>query len=59
MEFVIENWGFISKGLLMTLKLALVILMFTTLISVVLGTLATVKNRPLSWAIHGYVELFR
>jgi polar amino acid transport system permease protein len=59
MEFVIDNWGFISKGLLMTLKLALVILMFTTLISVVLGTLATVKNRPLSWAIHGYVELFR
>lgn len=59
MEFVIENWGFISKGLLMTLKLALVILLFTTLISVVLGTLATFPSRPLRWLIHAYVEMFR
>jgi len=59
MNFLIENWGFVSKGLWMTLRLALVVLLFTTLISTVFGVLATVKNRVLFWTIHGYVELFR
>ncbi|MCF4995257.1 ABC transporter permease subunit [Pseudomonas syringae] len=59
MNFLVENWGFVSKGLWMTLRLALVILLFTTLISVFFGVLATIKNRLLGWVIHGYVELFR
>ncbi len=59
MYFFIENWGFISKGLVMTVQLALVILAFTTVISLLLGVLATLRNRALRWLIHGYVELFR
>jgi His/Glu/Gln/Arg/opine family amino acid ABC transporter permease subunit len=59
MNFLIENWGFVLKGLWMTVRLALVILLFTTLISTVFGVLATLKSRVLCWAIHGYVELFR
>ncbi|GGJ79774.1 amino acid ABC transporter permease [Pseudomonas matsuisoli] len=59
MSFFIENWGFISKGLLMTIELALVILLFTTVISVILGVLATLPNKLLRGVIHAYVELFR
>jgi polar amino acid transport system permease protein len=59
MNFLIENWAFVSKGLWMTVRLALVVLLFTTIISTLLGVLATVKNRFLWWTIHAYVELFR
>lgn len=59
MNFLIDNWGFVSKGLWMTVRLSLVILLFTTLISAVFGVLATLRNRALRWLIHGYVELFR
>lgn len=59
MSFFLENWNFVVKGLLMTLQLALVVLLFTTLVSVVVGVLATLPQRWLGWLIHGYVELFR
>lgn len=59
MNFLIENWAFVSKGLWMTVRLALVVLLFTTIISTLLGVLATVRNRLLGWTIHAYVELFR
>ncbi len=59
MNFVIENWGFISKGLWMTLRLALVILLFTSVISALFGVLATLRSPLLRLAIHAYVELFR
>ncbi|MBD1554639.1 amino acid ABC transporter permease [Pseudomonas typographi] len=59
MNFLIENWSFVAKGLWMTVRLALVILLFTTLISALFGILATFRQRALRWAIHGYVELFR
>jgi len=59
MNFIVENWNFVLKGLWMTVRLALVILLFTTVISAVFGVLATLKNRLLWWAIHSYVELFR
>lgn len=59
MSFFLENWNFVVKGLLMTLQLALVVLLFTTLVSVVFGVLATLPQRWLGWPIHGYVELFR
>ncbi|QDD87844.1 amino acid ABC transporter permease [Pseudomonas oryzihabitans] len=59
MSFFLENWNFVVKGLLMTLQLALVVLLFTTLVSAVFGVLATLPQRWLGWLIHGYVELFR
>ncbi|GAC1038008.1 amino acid ABC transporter permease [Pseudomonas sp. No.117] len=59
MTFFLENWNFVVKGLLMTLQLALVVLLFTTLVSAVFGVLATLPQRWLGWLIHGYVELFR
>lgn len=59
MSFFLENWNFVVKGLLMTLQLALVVLLFTTLVSVVFGVLATLPQRWLGWLIHGYVELLR
>lgn len=59
MSFFLESWNFVVKGLLMTLQLALVVLLFTTLVSAVFGVLATLPQRWLGWLIHGYVELFR
>ncbi|WP_137279480.1 amino acid ABC transporter permease [Pseudomonas rhizoryzae] len=59
MSLFLENWTFVIKGLLMTLQLALVVLLFTTLVSAVFGVLATLPQRWLGWLIHGYVELFR
>ncbi|MFF7710122.1 ABC transporter permease subunit [Pseudomonas sp. NPDC007930] len=59
MHFMIENWGFVAKGLWMTVRLALVILLFTTLISALVGVLATLRHKVLRALIHGYVELFR
>ncbi|WP_145012516.1 amino acid ABC transporter permease [Pseudomonas oryzihabitans] len=59
MSFFLENWNFVVKGLLMTLQLALVVLLFTTLVSAVFGVLATLPQRWLGWLIHAYVELFR
>ncbi|APQ14345.1 amino acid ABC transporter permease [Pseudomonas oryzihabitans] len=59
MSLFLENWTFVVKGLLMTLQLALVVLLFTTLVSAVFGVLATLPQRWLGWLIHGYVELFR
>jgi polar amino acid transport system permease protein len=59
MEFMIDNWAFVLKGLWMTVRLALVILLFTTLVSAVFGVLATLPSRGLRLIIHGYVELFR
>lgn len=59
MSFFVENWNFVVKGLLMTLQLAPVVLLFTTLVSVAFGVLATLPQRWLGWLIHGYVELFR
>lgn len=59
MHVILENWLAIAKGLRMTLALAGAVLGCTTVISLVLGVLATLPNRWLKLAIHGYVELFR
>jgi polar amino acid transport system permease protein len=59
MHVILENWLVIAKGLRMTLALAGAVLACTTVISLVLGVLATLPNRWLKLAIHGYVELFR
>ena len=59
MNVILENWLVIVHGLRMTLALAGAVLICTTLISLVLGVLATLPNCALRWIIHGYVELFR
>jgi polar amino acid transport system permease protein len=59
MNVILENWVVILKGLRMTLTLAGAVLCCTTVISLVLGVLATLPNRWIRLVIHGYVELFR
>jgi polar amino acid transport system permease protein len=59
MEILIKNLPFILQGIGMTLALALATLFFATIISFVLGTLATLRFRWLRVAVKVYVELFR
>ncbi|ODP35418.1 amino acid ABC transporter permease [Pandoraea sp. ISTKB] len=59
MHIILENWRLIAQGLSMTLALAGAVLLCTTVISLALGVLATLPNRWVRAAIHGYVELFR
>lgn len=59
MSLILENWNFILQGLGMTFALAGVTLVFSTLISLALGTLAVTRFRGLRWAVRVYVELFR
>ncbi len=59
MQILIDNSGLIIKGLSMTLWLAVLTLILSTIISLVLGVLATLKSRVLRWVIHAYVEFFR
>jgi polar amino acid transport system permease protein len=59
MNIFVENWGFISKGLMETFKLAGVSLLCSTIIAVVLGTLSVLHVPYLGRVIRGAVELFR
>ncbi|MEI2418574.1 amino acid ABC transporter permease [Orrella sp. JC864] len=59
MDALLNNAVFIGKGLWMTVALALVTLFFSTVISLVLGVLATLRSRLLRAVIHAYVEFFR
>lgn len=59
MDIIIENWVFIMKGLKMTIALALVTLIFSTVISAILGVMSTLKNRAIRLAVWVYVEFFR
>lgn len=59
MELLIRNIPFITQGLAMTLGLAITTLFFATLISFILGTLATTRLKWLRLLIKLYVELFR
>jgi len=59
MELLIRNLPFILQGLAMTLGLALATLFFATIISFVLGTLATLRFGWLRVLVKVYVELFR
>jgi polar amino acid transport system permease protein len=59
MNLFIENWGFISKGLMETFKLAGVSLLCSTIIAVVLGTLSVARIPYFGRVIRGAVELFR
>ena len=59
MEVLIENRVFILKGLQMTLAIAFATLLFSTVISVFFGVLASLKNKLLRLLIWVYVEFFR
>ncbi len=59
MDLLIRNLPFILQGLAMTLGLALATLFFATLISFVLGTLATLRFGWLRVIVKIYVEVFR
>jgi polar amino acid transport system permease protein len=59
MQLLIKNLPFILQGLGMTLALALATLFFATVISFVLGTLATLRFAWLRVVVKIYVELFR
>ncbi len=59
MQIILENRVFIMDGLLRTLGLAVVALIFSTLIGVLMGVLAITRFRSLRWMVRGYVELFR
>lgn len=59
MHIILENKTFILHGLLMTLALAGVTLVFSTLLGVLLGVLAVTRSRLLRWMVRAYVELFR
>jgi polar amino acid transport system permease protein len=59
MDLLIRNLPFILQGLAMTLGLALATLFFATIISFLLGTLATLRFGWLRVVVKVYVELFR
>ena len=59
MQIILENRTFILNGLLKTLALAGVTLVFATLLGVLLGVLAVTRFKSLRWMVRAYVELFR
>ena len=59
MNLIIENAPLFWIGLKATLALAAVTLLASTVTGVVLGTLATLKPKPLRWFVAFYVETFR
>src|SRR5574342_574610 len=59
MQIILLNRTFILNGLVKTLTLAGVTLLFSTLIGGLLGVLAVTRFRLLRWSVRAYVELFR
>lgn len=59
MNLIIENAPLFWIGLKATLALAAVTLLASTVLGIVLGTLATLKSKPLRWLVAFYVETFR
>lgn len=59
MSLILENLPLFLIGLRATLSLAVVTLVASTIIGVTLGTLATLRSRPLRWLVALYVETFR
>ncbi len=59
MSLIQQNLPVFLSGLLMTLRLAVVTLLASTLIGVVLGTLATSRSVRLRRAVRVYVEVLR
>jgi polar amino acid transport system permease protein len=59
MSLILENLPLFLIGLRATLLLALVTLLASTALGIALGTLATLRSRPLRWLVALYVETFR
>lgn len=59
MNLIAENAPLFWIGLKATLALAAVTLLASTMIGVILGTLATLRSKPLRWLVAFYVETFR
>jgi polar amino acid transport system permease protein len=59
MSLIAENLPLFLIGLKATLSLAAVTLLAASVLGVALGTLATLRSRPLRWLVAFYVETFR
>jgi len=59
MALIAENWQLLLLGLRATINLAFVTLIASTILGVLLGTLATVRAWQVRWLIALYVEVFR
>ena len=59
MELILESYRLFLIGLGWTLWLAVLTLLNATVISVLIGTLATIGNKPLRYLMFAYVEIFR
>lgn len=59
MELILESYRLFLIGLGWTLWLAVLTLINATVISVLIGTLATIGNKPLRYLMFAYVEIFR
>ncbi|GJD65526.1 amino acid ABC transporter permease [Methylobacterium frigidaeris] len=59
MDLLVKNLPFILQGLGMTLALSLTTLLFVTVLSGLLGVLATLRFRSLRVLVRVWVELFR
>ena len=59
MSLILENLPLFLIGLRATLLLALVTLLASTALGIALGTMATLRSRPLRWLVALYVETFR
>lgn len=59
MELILESYRLFLIGLGWTLWLAVLTLLYATAISVLIGTFATVGNKPLRYLMFAYVEIFR
>lgn len=59
MQLILDNRTFILSGLGKTVALAVVTLLFSTLIGAALGVLASTRFAPVRWLVRSYVELFR
>ena len=59
MELILDSYRLFLIGLGWTLWLAVLTLINATVISLLIGTLATLGNKPLRYLMFAYVELFR
>ncbi|MGH3143316.1 MAG: ABC transporter permease subunit, partial [Gaiellales bacterium] len=49
----------LEEGLVLTLKVSAIALVGSTIIGVTLGTLLTIRFRPMQWLIRLYIEVWR
>lgn len=59
MDLLLNNLAFLGKGLLMTLELSLLTLLFSTVVAAVMGLASTSRLRSVRWSVRSLTELFR